>query len=180
MRYYSILLIVFSFLACKEPQARKPLSVKTGTFLQNSVERTKKRLKQENNFILNYIKKDSTNTYINSNKGFWYAYIKQDSTSTATPTFGDQVTYSYSVSDLNNTNIYSQEDIGEQVGYIDQQEDIIEGFRQGLKLIKQNEEIKYIFPSQLAYGYRGDGQRINVNTPIVCTITLHKINNKKD
>ena len=179
MKYYSILLIVFCLIACKEPQARKPVSVKTGTFLQNSVERTKKRLQKENNFILEYIKKDSTNQYINSNIGFWYTYIKQDSTST-TPKFGDQITYSYSISDLNDINIYSIEDIGKQTYYIDQQDDIIEGFRQGLKLIRQNEEIKYIFPSQLAYGYRGDGQKINANTPIVCTTTLLKITTKKD
>jgi gliding motility-associated peptidyl-prolyl isomerase len=179
MKYYNLLLIVFVFIACKEPQARKPTSVKTGTFLQNSVERTKKRLQQENASILEYIRKDSTNTYINSNKGFWYTYIKQDSL-TKTPAYGDQITYSYSVTDLSNSSIYTTEDIGEQTYFIDQQDDIIEGFRQGLKLIKQEEEIKYIFPSQLAYGYRGDGHKINVNTPIVCTVLLHKITIKKD
>lgn len=179
MKYFNLLLFIFIFLACKEPQARKPISVKTGTFLQNSVERTKKRLKLENKFILEYIKKDSTSQYINSNNGFWYTYIKQDSLTTI-PTFGDQITYSYSVSDLNDISIYSIEDIGKQTYFIDQQDDIIEGFRQGLKLIRQNEEIKYIFPSQLAYGYRGDGQKINANTPIVCTTTLLKITTKKD
>lgn len=179
MKYCNLLLIVFAFIACKEPQARKPISVKTGTFLQNSVERTKKRLQQENNFILDYIKKDSSNSYINSNKGFWYTYIKQD-TLTKVPAYGDQITYSYSVSDLNNNSVYTAENIGEQTYYIDQQDDIIEGFRQGLKLIKENEKIKYIFPSQLAYGYRGDGQKITANKPIICTVLLHKITTKKD
>ena len=179
MRHYSILIIVFSLIACKEPQARKPVSVKSGTFLQNSVERTKKRLQQENTVILDYMKKDSANKYINSNKGFWYTYIKQD-TLTTIPSYGDQITYSYSISDLNNNSVYTIDDIGEQTYYIDQEDDIIEGFRQGLKLIKENEEIKYIFPSQLAYGYRGDGQRITANKPIVCTVLLHKITTKKD
>ena len=53
MKYYTLLIIIFVFNACKEPQARQPVSVKTGTFLQTSVERTKKRLEQENNLILN-------------------------------------------------------------------------------------------------------------------------------
>lgn len=179
MKYCNILLIVFAFIACKEPQARKPVSVKSGSFLQNSVERTKKRLQQENNFIAEYIKKDSTHTYYNSNKGFWFTYIKQDSTAT-TPSFGDKLTYTYSVTDLNNKDIYTADEIGEQTYYIDQQDEIIEGFRQGLKLIKKNEEIKYIFPSQLAYGYRGDGHKININTPIVCTVQLHNITTKTD
>lgn len=180
MKYFNLLLIIFIVVACKEPQARKPVSVKTGTFLQNSVERTKKRLKKEHNFIKDYIKKDSTYTYFNSNKGFWYAYIKQDSIATLSPKYGDEITYTYSVSDLNNNSIYTLKDVGEQRSFIDQESEIIEGFRQGLKLLKQNEEIKFIFPSQLAYGYRGDGNKINVNTPIVCTVTLNKITTKKD
>ncbi|MGB0896231.1 MAG: gliding motility-associated peptidyl-prolyl isomerase GldI [Flavobacteriaceae bacterium] len=174
MKYHYLLLIVLAFLSCKEPQARKPVSVKSGHFLKNSVERTKKRLQQEHTHILNYIANDSTSVYHNSNLGFWYSYITQDSLAN-TPKFGDKITYTYSVSDLNNTPVYSTDDIGEQTYYIDQQDDIIEGFRQGLKLIRKNETIKYIFPSQLAYGYRGDGHKININTPIVCTVQLHDI-----
>lgn len=180
MNYYTILLIVLMCISCKEPQARKPVTVKSGTFLQNSIERTKKRLEKENNYILSYIKNDSTNTYINSKKGFWYVYIKQDTLATYTPQFGDKITYTYSVTDLNDNIIYNTEEIGKKTYYIDQQDDIIEGFRQGLKLIKQNEEIKYIFPSQLAYGYRGDGQKININAPIMCSVKLHNITTKND
>lgn len=179
MKYYNLLFIVVIFLACKEPQARKPVSVKSGSFLQSSVERTKKRLQKENGFILEYIKKDSTSTYYNSNKGFWYAYIKQDTLATNS-SVGDKLTYTYSVSDLNNNSIYTTDNIGEQIYFIDQQDEIIEGFRQGLKLIKLSEKIKYIFPSQLAYGYRGDGDKININTPIVCTVQLHNITTNTD
>lgn len=180
MKYYNLLLIIFVFIACKEPQARKPTSVKTGNFLETSIERTKKRLEKENDYILKYIKQDSTRNYINSNKGFWYTYIKQDSLKSITPRFSDKITYSYSVSDLNNNTIYNIDEIGTQTYFIDQEDDIIEGFRQGLKLIKESEEVKFIFPSQLAYGYRGDNHKININTPIVCTVTLHKITTKKD
>lgn len=182
MKYLHLFIILFfTLIACKEPQARKPVSVKTGTnFLENSVERTKKRLKAENNLITNYIKQDSSNNYFNTNNGFWYTYIKKDSTQTTLPNFGDKVTYSYSVTDLNNNSIYTSNEIGDQICYIDQEDDIIEGLRQGLKYLKKNEEIKFIFPSQLAYGYRGDGNKINVNTPIVCTVLLKEITTKKD
>lgn len=180
MRYFYLLLITSFFIACKEPQARKPVSVKSGAFLQNSVERTKKRLEKENDFILAYIKKDSLNTYIDSNKGFWYTYISKDTLNTKTPSFGDKILYTYTINDLNNTSIYTVDEIGDQVYYIDQEAEIIEGFRQGLKLLKPNEEIKFIFPSQLAYGYRGDGNKIDVNIPIICNVLLKEIITKKD
>lgn len=175
MRYFNLLLITFMLFACKEPQARKPVSVKTGTFLQGSAERTKKRLEQEHHFIQEYIKQDSANTYLSSNNGFWYTYIKQDSLTTPLPKYGDEITFTYSVSDIKNNTIYSLKDIGEQTLFIDQESEIIEGFRQGLKLLKKGEEIKFIFPSQLAYGYRGDGNKIKINTPIVCTTVLQNI-----
>lgn len=182
MKYLYIFIISCVLcIACKEPQARKPVSVKTGTnFLENSVERTKKRLEAENNLITNYIKQDSVNTYFNTNNGFWYTYIKKDSTQTTTPNFGDKVVYTYSVSDINNNNIYARDEIGEQSCYIDQEDEIIEGLRQGLKYLKLNEEIKFIFPSQLAYGYRGDGNKIKVNTPIICNVLLKEITTKKN
>ena len=181
MRYiYSTLLLFLCIVACKEPQPRKPITVKSGVSMQSSIERTKKILQLENDAIQQYIKSDSTNTYLNSGKGFKYSYIIKDTISSYTPNFGDEITYTYSVKNLNNNLIYSTTELGDKTYFIDQKSEIIEGFRQGLKLIKAGEEIKFIFPSQLAYGYRGDGNKINVNTPIVCTVNLKEIKLKKN
>lgn len=179
MKYLSILIIILFFASCKEPQARKPVTVKSGSYMQSSIDRTKKIMQLENNAIAVYIKNDSVNTYLNSKKGFKYTYITKDTVNTYTPHFGDQILYTYSVSDLNNNLIYSTDEIGDKSYFIDQKAEIIEGFRQGLKLIKAGEEIKFIFPSQLAYGYSGDRRKIDINTPIICTVNLKEIKPKQ-
>jgi len=174
MKHLSILIIILFFASCKEPQARKPVTIKSGSY-QSSIDRTKKIMRLENEAIEAYIKNDSTNTYLNSGKGFKYTYIKKDTINTYTPNFGDQILYTYSVSDLNNNLIYSTNEIGNKTYFIDQKAEIIEGFRQGLKMIKAGEEIKFIFPSQLAYGYSGDRKKIGINTPIICTVNLKEL-----
>jgi len=180
MKYLPILIIILFFVSCKEPQARKPVTVKSGSYMQSSIDRTKKIMLLENEAIELYIKNDSTNTYLNSGKGFKYAYIKKDTLNTYTPNFGDQILYTYSVSNLNNNLIYSTNEIGDKTYFIDQKAEIIEGFRQGLKMIKVGEEIKFIFPSQLAYGYSGDRKKIDINTPIICTVSLKELKPKKN
>jgi len=179
MKYLSILIIILFFASCKEPQARKPVTIKSGNY-QSSIDRTKKIMRLENEAIEAYIKNDSTNTYLNSGKGFKYTYIKKDTINTYTPNFGDQILYTYSVSDLNNNLIYSTNEIGNKTYFIDQKAEIIEGFRQGLKMIKAGEEIKFIFPSQLAYGYSGDRKKIGINTPIICTVNLKELKPKQN
>ena len=179
MKYLTLLLLFLSIVACKEPQPRKPITVKSGVSMQYSIERTKKILQLENDAITAYINNDSTNTYINSNKGFKYSYLKKDSISTYIPRYGDGLLYTYSVTDIHNNIVYTTSEIGDKSYYIDQESEIIEGFRQGLKLIKVDEEIKFIFPSQLAYGYRGDGKKINANLPIICTVILKELVTKE-
>jgi len=179
MKHLSILIIILFFASCKEPQARKPVTIKSGNY-QSSIDRTKKIMRLENEAIEAYIKNDSTNTYLNSGKGFKYTYIKKDTINTYTPNFGDQILYTYSVSDLNNNLIYSTNEIGNKTYFIDQKAEIIEGFRQGLKMIKAGEEIKFIFPSQLAYGYSGDRKKIGINTPIICTVNLKELKPKQN
>ena len=180
MKYY-FLLITLSLLSCKEPQARKPNDIKSIQIDYNaSAERTKKRLAAENNAISEYIKKDSTLTYLNSKQGFWFTYIKKDTLNTVTPKYGDKIIYSYSIQNLKNELIYTFEDIGVKTHFI-RQENILEGLRHGLPLLKENEAVKFIFPSQLAFGYKGDLNKINPNSPLIYNITLHKIktNNKE-
>jgi len=179
MRYLTLLLLFLSIVACKEPQPRKPVTIKSGISMQSSIERTKKILQLENDAIASYINNDSVNTYLNSNKGFKYCYIKKDSINAYKPRYGDALLYTYSVSDIHNNTVYTTSETGDLTYYIDQESKVIEGFRQGLKLIKVGEEIKFIFPSQLAYGYRGDGKKINANLPIICTVTLKELVTKE-
>ncbi|MFD0963932.1 gliding motility-associated peptidyl-prolyl isomerase GldI [Pseudofulvibacter geojedonensis] len=176
MRYLYLIIafVLFSCNACQEPEARKPVSVKSGSTYSKSAERTKKLLEKENQLIDNYIKIDSLNSYKQSQHGFSYAYIKQDTTTNVTPFFGNKVVFKYHITDLNNNPIYTEEELGIQSYRVDQQ-NIMNGLRKGLKLMRVNETIKCVFPSQIAYGYKGDRNKIKPNTPIVCTITLNEI-----
>ena len=46
------------------------------------------------------------------------------------------------------------------------------GLRDGIKLMRKNETITFLFPSHVAYGYHGDDRRIGHNEPLICTVTL--------
>ncbi|PJC60215.1 MAG: gliding motility-associated peptidyl-prolyl isomerase GldI, partial [Flavobacteriales bacterium CG_4_9_14_0_2_um_filter_35_242] len=55
------------------------------------------------------------------------------------------------------------------------------GLQNGLKLMKENEEVMFLFPSFLAYGVLGDRKKIKTNQPLIYTVYLKKIiNNKKN
>ena len=47
------------------------------------------------------------------------------------------------------------------------------GLRDGIKLMRKNEKVSFLFPSHMAYGYRGDTKRIKSNEPIICNVTLN-------
>ena len=53
MRYLYLIaaFVLFSCNACQKPEARKPVSVKTGSTYSKSAERTKKLLEEENKLI---------------------------------------------------------------------------------------------------------------------------------
>ena len=108
-----------------------------------------------------------------------YTYIVVDSSTTKTPAFGNKVLYTYSIEDLNGNTIYSKDEIGNKTYRVDQQ-NLMEGLRQTLKLMRSNETVKCVLPSQLAYGYKGDRQKINPNTPLVCNVTLYEILTTKE
>lgn len=161
---------------CKTPEARRPISKTSGSFIDESVARNKDLFEKQKTQIISIIGTDST--YINSNNGFWYKYnttINDENAKTPNP--GDVVNYNYSVSDLKGTVIYSKEEQKKQ-DYIVDKEELFNGLREGLKLMKAGETVTFIFPSQKAYGYYGDTKKIGVNVPIICNVTLNSITQK--
>ena len=113
--------------------------------------------------------------YIASESGFWYYYnTKVEIDSLRTPDFGDIVNYDYDVKSLNGSIIYSKSDIKTQTYTMDKEE-LFTGLREGLKLMKTGETVTFIFPSQKAYGYYGDENKIGRNTPLICEVTVNSI-----
>ena len=43
--------------------------------------------------------------------------------------------------------------------------------------MKEGESITFLFPSQKAYGYYGDEEKIGSNVPLVCDVSLLKLTN---
>lgn len=175
MKHLLLILISFLFIvSCKPQEARRPESVQSGSFIKQSAERNKKLIAKERSQIETIINKDSVIDYIASENGFWYAYQNKVEQDTIKPEFGDTINFDYNVQDLNGNIIYSKNQIGNK-DYVMEKEILFSGLREGLKLMKPSEQVTFIFPSQVAYGYYGDDNKIGTNVPIICEVTLNTI-----
>ncbi|SFN73161.1 protein involved in gliding motility GldI [Bizionia echini] len=163
-----LLLTVF---ACKSPEARRPISAKSGSFIDQSVKRNIKLNNRERTAFESIMSKDSVTNYKTSENGFWYYYNTKVADSLTTPKFGDTLIYNYSIKDINETVIYSKADLMQQTYIMDKQE-LFTGLREGLKLMRSGETVTFLFPSQKAYGYYGDENKIGTNVPLICEVTL--------
>lgn len=178
MRNTIILLISILLFACKKPQARKPVTVKTGSFIKNSIERNKKLNDNEVEVIQLIMKNSPEKNFVNSKHGFWYYYnTKIDVDSVKTAEFGDIVHFDYDIKDLEGNIIYTKKELKTQVYTVDKQE-VFQGLREAIKLLKQGETATFYFPSQMAYGYYGDENKIGTNIPLICEISINSITDK--
>ncbi|WGD35088.1 gliding motility-associated peptidyl-prolyl isomerase GldI [Olleya sp. YS] len=180
MKHNLIILIILltTVFGCKTPEARKPVSVNSGSFINESVERNKALNQKETEVIEAIMAKQPEKNYQTSGNGFWYYYNTKVEDSTATPEFGDLVTFDYNVKDLKGNTIYTKEELQTQHYAMDQQE-LFSGLREGLKLMQAGETATFIFPSQKAYGYYGDENKIGTNIPIICEVSVHSITQKE-
>lgn len=173
---YLMVIISLSIFNCKSPEARMPESVQSGSFLKESVERNIKLNQRETARIQKIIKNNPDVTYIASESGFWYYYNTKVEMDTIQPQFGDLVDFDFNVSDLNGKEIYANSN----KTYVMDKEELFTGLREGLKLMKPEERITFIFPSQKAFGYYGDDNKIGTNVPLICEVTLNTISQKND
>lgn len=166
----TVLVAIFAF-GCKQQQARKPISQSSGTFLSESIERNKKMIKGEEAKIDSIIKSNPKIKYIASKKGYWYHYEVKNETDTLRPKKGDVANFTYDVKDLKGNVIYSEVELKDQTYVVDKQ-NIMSGLRLGIKQMRKNEKVTFLFPSHLGYGYHGDNKKIGTNVPLICTVTL--------
>lgn len=176
---YLMLLVGLLLFSCKSPEARRPVTQKSGSYINEAVERNRKIVAEEEAQIQSIIENDSTREYISSPDGFWYYYNKKDTTATKTPQFGDVVEFDYSLQTLDGREIYSDEEINPRTYTIDQ-EQLFSGLRQGLKLMKEGEVVTFLFPSHKAFGYYGDKKRIGKDVPVISRVILLDIQETND
>lgn len=173
-----LILLLLTLSGCLENKPRKPIASKTTSYIKTSVALNKQLNLEEESQLKQYIKKDTLHNYIASSNGFWYAYLHK-SNATQKPQKYDIVQYTASILNLENDTLYTAKHLGTQQYVIDKQ-DIIEGLGKGLKLMKEKDEIKFLFPSYLAYGYLGDKDKINIKQPLIYKVKLQKIIKKNE
>ena len=178
--FFLIFLGLF-IISCKGPEARRPLQQTSGTFINKSIERNKKIYELDKARIFELMDSNPMQSYIASNSGFWYYYNTKDTLAYLTPKFGDQVTFTYDIKELDGNTILSENELGLQKYIIDQtQQELISGIRDGIKLMKQGESITFLFPSYKAFGYYGIENKLGTNVPIQSTVTLKSINKNQE
>ncbi len=177
---YLVLFLVFA-VACKSPEARRPVQRSSGSFIKESAERNKKLYKKEEAIITKIIAQNSTTEFESNPNGFWYFYNVKDTLSTIMPKFGDIVTFTYDVKDLEGVTIVSEAENGLQKYQVDQSnQDLISGIREGIKIMKEGETVTFLFPSYKAFGYYGIQEKLGANVPVQSTITLRSIETSEE
>lgn len=173
---FILILLILAISGCKSPEARRPVTQNSGSFINESIERNKELVAREEAVIQKLIEQDSAVNYLSSPNGFWYFYNKEntDSLKTETPEFGDIVEFDYSIKSIKGQDIYVEGEIPTKTYAIDKEE-LFGGLREGLKLMKEGEVVTFIFPSHKAFGYYGDKNKIGTNIPIITKVTLHSI-----
>ena len=179
MRKISIILLGLLLAYCGRPDARKPVKVKSGSFIKQSVERNRELLASEEKLIAAMIAADSTRQYISTDFGAWYFYHQRNQDSDYLPQENDLVKMTYNILSLQNDTIYSADEIG-VIEYLVDREELLPGLRMGIKLLRQNETVTFLLPSHLAYGYHGDNNRIGPNIPVKSTVTITGIEKSKE
>lgn len=175
MRYSLLLVILIFSFSCSKIEPRRPINPKPSTTLYSEAMQQNKILnKREDDKIAQLIKNDSLNVYLQSSNGFWYTYVTKKEENIRTPEKGDEVVLEYSISDLNDSIIYSKNELGIKSYKVDK-EDFISGLQKGIKLMKKGETITFVIPSYSAFGVVGDNNRIGVNQSIKSTVTLINI-----
>ncbi len=169
-----ILSLFILVISCANPKPRKPVAHTGGLDLSQSIELNKLLFEQEVTLFKKYIQKDSLHHYTASQYGFWYTYEVQKQTDSITSTKGDEVSFLYSIKDINDQSIYSQKELGEKTYLVDQQ-DFMQGIQEGIKLMKVDEKVIFLLPSYKAYAVYGDGNKIKPNTPLIVTVELTSI-----
>jgi len=175
-----LLSIVLQSFACKNnnQSARPPIQHKQQNIDMTSVNHNRNLKQREETFIKQMIEKDSLHQYIDSGHGFWYYYAQKNTKQDYLPKKGDKLSLMYEVRDLANNIIYSEKEIGNKT-YIVDHENFFRGFREAVKLLKENEEAWFFFPSNAAFAFHGDENRIGQNVPLKVKINVLKIEKQK-
>jgi gliding motility-associated peptidyl-prolyl isomerase len=176
-KYIRLCLLLFSisFWNCqKETEARLPIKYSTGTFIKQSTARNKAILEEQETFFKTLMSKKSEISFLESKHGFWYYYHQKDTAHNPKPKKGAIVVFDYELRDTTEHLIYPKDRFLNRQYHVDK-ENIMVVLREGLKLLRAGEKVTFYTPSQMAYGFHGDQDKIAPNTPLIVTVWVKKV-----
>ncbi len=171
--------LLFLGIGCHSPTPRAPTNKKKQDNYNTQIHQNKLLVKLQDDAFRQYINENPDKHFINSQNGFWYTILKDNPKSKKYPKAGDEILFSYEVTDIENQIIYSKKEVGLQKYKVDKEE-IISGLQQGLKLMREGEEAVFLIPSFKAFGVLGDRNKIKTNQPLIYTVYLKKIITNKN
>ncbi len=165
IRVLIITLFIVSFFSCRQapeqknvqPPGRKELADLNRYLVRKDRER-----------IEGYIERRDLEM-TESQTGLWYQIISQGRGDFLSD--NQKIVMEYTCSLLDGTKCYSSEESGPEEMIIGRS-DMVPGLDQGLKMLKPGGEAVFIIPPYLAYGLKGDGNKIPARSVIVYEVRI--------
>lgn len=165
-------LLVFS--CSSEPSLQYPINYDSkDLFLEISKKNNRHLITLQEKEIEAYA--SSKGCYERTASGFWIKKIDLEEPKLLS-SLSDSISFVYSVYNLSDSLLYSKEEIGVKNQALNKSY-AFQGLTEALKNVSKG-ETSLIFPSALAYGFRGDGNKIGSSQPI--RIELEILNIKKN
>ncbi len=164
---YIILLIL---IACSKPKPQRPVEHRQMQLKESLI---KEDFELDKQIIEEYIAKNDSLTFKNSENAFWWASVEKDE-SAKTIDSTVQIDYTYSVYNFKDQEIYSKEDIGTQYAVIGKTRQI-RALTEIFEELSEGEKAILLVPSFSAYGFSGDGNKIGPAQPIIIKLEIIKL-----
>lgn len=168
---FSIFFLLIIILACNNSQPQNPTIYSNDGFLDYSKKFNKELNQLENEQIQDYIQKQKVEFY-STDAGIHMTKTELKAVNTVEEK--DTIWFQYGVKNLKDSIIYTKEEIGKKAVVLGQYS-MIRGLEFGLKRMIEGEEATLLIPSSLAYGVKGDGNKIGADQPLVINIKLNKL-----
>jgi len=164
-------LLLTSMLSCRSGPEQKNLP---GPGKKEMADLNRYLVQKDRERIENYIERRDLKMS-ESPTGLWYQ-IKSEGIGDYL-TDNERVVMEYNCSLLDGTTCYSSEESGPEEVVVGRSE-ITAGLNQGLRMLKPGGEAIFIIPPYLAYGLKGDGNKIPARSVIVYEIRILSDRNK--
>jgi gliding motility-associated peptidyl-prolyl isomerase len=168
-----IVFLMFFISGCEEEKPRR-LQLSEKELTEKLIEHNKKKVLTEDEIIDEYVKEHYLNTQKTAT-GLRYVIVPAKIKSDKKPNKNDIVIIDYSISLINDQEIYSSKKEGGPELFRVEHEDAPAGLHEGLQLMHIGDSAIFIIPSHLAYGLTGDQGIIGENAILVYKVVLIEI-----